>query len=68
MPTGPNAIEIDSVGPNVVAEYNVEAHKEDGSSVKAWNFLHRENERNPIIKLYRGNTYKFNVDAEGHPF
>ena len=68
MPSGPNAIEIDLVGPSAVAEYNVSNWPEDGSSTKAWNFPHKEDERNPIIKLYRGNTYKFNVDAEGHPF
>ena len=68
MPTGPNAIEIDSVGTGAVAEYKVEAHPLDGSSARAWNFPHRENERNPIVTLYRGNTYKFNVNAKGHPF
>ena len=26
-----------------------------------------ENENNPILKLYRGNTYKFDVKATGHP-
>ena len=31
-------------------------------------FTHRENENNPILTLYRGNTYKFNVNAKGHPF
>jgi len=68
MPSGPNAIEIDSMGPSAVAEYNVSNWPLDGSSTRAWNFPHREDERNPIIKLYRGNTYRFNVDAEGHPF
>ena len=68
IPNGPNAIEIDSTGPSAVAEYNVSNWPLDGSSARAWNFPHREDERNPIIKLYRGNTYKFNVNAKGHPF
>ncbi len=68
MPQGPNAIEIDSVGPQAVAEYKVEPWPLDGSSERAWNFPHRENERNPILTLYRGNTYKFKVNAKGHPF
>ena len=68
MPQGPTSIEIDSVGPSAVAEYKVSKWPEDGSSAKAWNFPHKENERNPIIRLYRGNTYKFEVDAKGHPF
>ena len=62
MPDGPGAIEIDSVGPNAVAEYTVE-----NIAKGAYNFTHRENENNPILTLYRGNTYKFNVKATGHP-
>jgi hypothetical protein len=68
MPEGPNAIEIDSVGPSAVAEYKVEVWADDGSSASAWNLPHKENERNPVLILYRGNTYKFNVNAKGHPF
>ena len=63
IPAGPGAIEIDSVGPNAVVEYTVE-NKQKG----AYNFTHRENEDNPILTLYRGNTYKFSVNAKGHPF
>ena len=62
MPDGPGSIEIDSVGPNAVVEYTVE-NKAKG----AYNFTHRENENNPILTLYRGNTYKFDVKATGHP-
>ena len=68
LPEGPTAIEINSVGPNAVVEYKVSAYPYDGSTTRAWNFQHRENERNPILKLYRGNTYKFEVNAKGHPF
>ena len=63
IPEGPGAIEIDSVGPSAVAEYSVE-----NLAQGAYNFTHRENENNPILTLYRGNTYKFNVNAKGHPF
>jgi hypothetical protein len=63
IPEGPGSIEIDSVGPNAVAEYSVE-----NLAQGAYNFSHRENENNPILTLYRGNTYKFNVNAKGHPF
>lgn len=63
MPDGPSSIEIDSVGPNAVVEYSVENQAQG-----AYNFTHRENENNPILTLYRGNTYKFNVNAKGHPF
>ena len=62
MPDGPGAIEIDSVGPSAVVEYTV-----INNSQSAYEFTHRENENNPILTLYRGNTYKFNVNAKGHP-
>ena len=68
MPNGPSSLEIDSVGPSAVAEYKVEIAESDGSSARAYSFPHRENERNPILTLYRGITYKFNVNAKGHPF
>ena len=68
MPDGPTAIEIDSVGTGAVSEYKVAAYPDDGSTDRAWDFPHRENDRNPILTLYRGNTYKFIVDAQGHPF
>ena len=63
IPEGPGSIEIDSVGPSAVIEYSVE-----NLAQGAYNFSHRENENNPILTLYRGNTYKFNVNAKGHPF
>jgi hypothetical protein len=63
MPEGPGSLEIDSVGPKAVIEYSV-ANLAKG----AYNFTHRENENNPILTLYRGNTYKFDVNAKGHPF
>ena len=62
IPNGPSAISLDSVGPNAVAEYSVK-----NLAKGAYNFTHRENENNPILSLYRGNTYKFDVDAKGHP-
>jgi len=65
---GPSAIEIDSVGTGAVVEYKVEALPDDGSTGRAFSFPHLENERNPDMTLWRGNTYKFVVDAQGHPF
>ena len=63
LPNGPSSIEIDSVGPSVVASYGVK-----NLAKGAYNFSHRENTNNPILTLYRGNTYKFDVNAKGHPF
>ena len=63
IPDGLSSLEIDSAGPLVVAEYDVV-----NLAKGAYNFGHRPGENNPIIKLYRGNTYKFKVNAKGHPF
>ena len=63
IPNGPGSLEIDSVGPSAVIEYSV-----SNLAKGAYNFTHRENENNPILTLYRGNTYKFDVNAKGHPF
>ena len=63
IPEGPGSITIDSVGTSAVAEYSVV-----NLAKGAYNFGHRPGENNPILKLYRGNTYKFNVNAKGHPF
>jgi hypothetical protein len=68
LPNGPSAITIDSVGTGAVVEYKVEALPDDGSSGRAYTFRHLENERNPEMTLWRGNTYKFTVEAQGHPF
>ena len=51
IPTGPNPIEIDSVGTSATVEYKTEVWADDGSSTKAWHFPHREDERKPILKL-----------------
>ena len=63
IPEGPGSIVIDSVGTNAVAEYDVV-----NLAKGAYNFGHRPGENNPILTLYRGNTYKFNVNVKGHPF
>ena len=63
VPNGPNTVELNSVGPSAVAEYDVV-----NLAKGAYNFGHRPGENNPIITLYRGNTYKFKVNATGHPF
>ena len=68
LPDGPNPITIDTAGPTASVEYKVKVWPDDGSSAKAWHFPHKEDLRNPQITLYRGNTYKFSIDAKGHQF
>ena len=62
VPAGPTTIEIDSVGTSAVAEYNVNVTN------GAYSFPHKGNASNPELVLYRGNTYKFDVNAQGNPF
>ena len=68
LPEGPNAITIDSVGPSASAEISVGVITHDGSTVQAYVFGNKPTEQNPQLTLYRGNTYKFVVDAKEHPF
>ena len=68
LPEGPNPIILDSVGPTALIEIDVTAWLNDGSSTGAWKFGTKATERNPQIRLYRGNTYKFKINATGHPF
>ncbi len=63
-----NAITIDSVGPNASAEIKVGVTTHDGSTVRAYVFGNKPTQQNPQLTLYRGNTYKFVVDAKEHPF
>ena len=62
LSNGPDALEIDSVG--TLAEVELKVNAVTG----AYTFPHLNNAENPEITLYRGNTYKFVVDAKGHPF
>ena len=68
LPEGPNPILIDLVGPNATTEIDVGLVTHDGSTVRAYVFGNRPTEQNPTISLYRGNTYKFTINATGHPF
>ena len=68
LPEGPNPILIDLVGPNASTEIDVGVVTHDGSTVRAYVFGNKPTEQNPTISLYRGNTYKFIINATGHPF
>ena len=63
LPDGPNPITISAVGTGTVTEIDVVNNAAD-----AYNFSTRSGVDNPTLTLYRGNTYKFIVNAAGHPF
>ena len=63
LPDGPNPITISAVGTGAVTEIDVV-----NNAAGAYNFSTRAGVNNPTLTLYRGNTYKFIVNAAGHPF
>ena len=66
LPEGPNPITISTVGTSSVSEIKVT------TVTGAYNFSTEgavaSLTNNPTITLYRGNTYKFILNALGHPF
>lgn len=65
LPTGPQAIAIVGQSSDIVSTYTV-ATVDDGDNI-AYVFTPNGLTRNPTIKLYRGQTYKFEVNCPGHP-
>ena len=63
MPNGPTAILVDKIATGTTTEIGVSV-----PYVGVYRFTTQEAKDNPAITLYRGNTYKFKVDAVGHPF
>ena len=63
LPNGPDPILISSVGTGAVTEIKVVNNAAGG-----YVFGTHGSSTNPTLTLYRGNTYKFVIDAKGHPF
>ena len=63
LPNGPNAIGLQNNGPNSVTEVDVTL-----LNGQSYGFTNYPEVANPAITLYRGNTYKFNINLSGHPF
>jgi len=65
LPNGPNALSIKGQGKNVISTYTVTTEADDDND--AFVFSPNGFTKNPTLKLYRGQTYKFQVDSPGHP-
>ena len=63
LPEGPNPISVNTIGTGTTTEIKVA-----NNAAGAYTFSTRAGTDNPTLKLYRGNTYKFIVNASGHPF
>lgn len=65
LPSGPKSVTIKGVVEDTVSEYSVTLKVLDG--VASYVFTPDSLTSNPTLKLYRGQTYRFNVDCPGHP-
>lgn len=66
LPYGPQTVNILGQSANVETTINVISRNNDDN--KSYVFFPDGLTNNPNIKLYRGQTYTFNIDAEGMPF
>ena len=66
LPYGPEVISIYGQQQAIQSEFSV-GLVDEGDNF-AYLFTPDGLTRNPILKLYRGQTYKFNINAPGHPF
>lgn len=66
LPYGPNIIEISGQQQNVISTYTVELSDEGDN--RAYLFTPNGLTRNPNIRLYRGQTYRFEINCPGEPF
>jgi hypothetical protein len=66
LPYGPPTIKIAGQQLDITSEYTVTIESEGNNNVYLFNPPGLE--RNPVIKLYRGQTYKFSVSSQDNPF
>ena len=66
LPYGPDVINVFGQQKEIQSEFTVTLVAEDDNT--AYLFTPDGLTKNPLIKLYRGQTYKFNISAAGHPF
>ena len=65
LPNGPSTIDIRGQNLEVESTYTIEVVEDDNNF--AYVFTPNGFTRNPTLKLYRGQTYRFEVDVPGHP-
>ena len=64
LPDGPVSVAIRGQSRDIVSTYTVSLSNEDDNTTYVFNDGF---EKNPTLKLYRGQTYKFDISAIGHP-
>ena len=63
LPQGPSPVSITGSAQGTISSFSVQ-NNNNGAYV----FTPDGTSDNPVIKLFRGSTYKFEVNAPGHPF
>ena len=66
LPYGPDTIKISGAQQNIVSTYKVKIKPEADNNT--YLFFPTGFTENPSIKLYRGQTYRFEIDSLGNPF
>ena len=66
LPNGPQEIPVKGQSKAITSTYKVTTVTDDDNT--AFLFTPNGKTRNPILKLYRGQTYRFEVECPGHPF
>ena len=64
LPNGPISVPVRGQSREVVSTYTVTVEDQDDNVAYVFN---DGLTRNPNLKLYRGQTYRFEIDAPGHP-
>jgi hypothetical protein len=66
LPYGPDVIKVSGQQKEIISTYTVEVVDEEDNY--AYLFTPNGLTRNPTLRLFRGQTYIFDINAEGHPF
>ncbi len=66
LPYGPQTVKVFGQQQEIVSTYTVELSDEGDN--RAYLFTPNGLTRNPTLKLYRGQTYRFEINAPGEPF
>lgn len=64
LPNGPQVVDVRGQSKEVVSTYTVTLSEDDDNTSFVFNDGFT---KNPTLKLYRGQTYRFEVDVPGHP-
>jgi hypothetical protein len=66
LPYGPDTIRVAGQQQEIISTYTVTVESQGDSS--AYLFTPNGLTRNPTLKLYKGQTYKFDISSPGNPF